>query len=155
MALYRITRRCGHDDEVQLYGTNARGQRDMQAEQEAQRLCRPCLDKERATVASEHAARAADLGLPELTGSPKQVVWAETLRAGALTEVDAWKAEVDAWVAEHPDAADEAATLGAAVDAAVRNHTDAKWWIDYRATLLHNLRKEAQGTHDEDSEDAS
>jgi len=43
---------------------------------EAQKLCRECYQAELAKQNAKAAAAAAEMGLPELTGTEKQVVWA-------------------------------------------------------------------------------
>lgn len=55
--------------------------------------------------------------LPKLTGSPKQVAWAEDLRRDGITKIGR----------HYHDPA-----LRDLVIAALQRHTDAKWWIDTR-----------------------
>lgn len=89
MSKFQITRACGHDEWVQIYGPNK--DRDWKAQAESRRLCRDCYEAElKAKRAAEAVARieaakaAADEAeagnLPTLTGSEKQITWAETIR---------------------------------------------------------------------------
>ena len=83
---------CGESGEV--YGRNRRDA-DYQAKraEEAGRLCAACyarqLEAERAAENAAAAEATAQLGLPDLTGSPKQVAWATTLRDKGLPKLAA------------------------------------------------------------------
>lgn len=89
MARYTITHTCGHTSQAQIYGTNSHGERDRKQEWLGRGLCADCLSAERAEQSARAAAAAAEAGLSPLVGSPKQIAWAETLRAQVLTAVDA------------------------------------------------------------------
>ncbi len=71
MGWQTITYQCGHQEEKQMYGPYA--ERDRKAEWMGRDFCPEC----RAKKAAEQSAAA---GLPELTGSPKQIAWAQTVR---------------------------------------------------------------------------
>jgi hypothetical protein len=78
-----ITRACGHEETVAIYGPYK--DRERRLEYEATRLCADCY---RAQKAAEQAAAKdevadviAQLGLPELEGTPKQIAWAQSIRA--------------------------------------------------------------------------
>lgn len=92
MALYDITRACGHDEEIQIYGTNSHGERERQAKYEATKLCADCykeaMDRKRTEENAKAAQAAQDLGFPKLTGSDKQVAWAESIRAKLIKEAE-------------------------------------------------------------------
>ncbi|WP_157528670.1 hypothetical protein [Nocardia sp. NRRL S-836] len=95
---------------------------------------------------------APDAALPELTGSPKQVAWATTLRADALAHLDEFRAGMAAHVATHPEAAVEQAANNAALDQVIAGHTAASWWIDMRHAkpegIAYELRRDAQALLD-------
>ena len=123
MAQYTITRRCGHTETIQLYGSNTHGQHERRAAREAERLCTPCYRAQRAEQAQQAAAA---LDLPEITtGSPRQITWATQLRARAVQALG-----------EH------AAT--APVRAVLQDHTDAHWWITHRHDLPEAILTEAE-----------
>lgn len=69
--------------------------------------------------------------LPPLTGSPRQVAWAEDLRARAIQDLRVFRETKPglgrglALMLYHRDGPD-------AVDAAILAQTDARWWIDGR-----------------------
>lgn len=122
MSWYTITRACGHEDEVDIRGTDAHGERARKADWLAQDDCYACKRAARQDRQDQLNARAAELagaeGWPRLTGSPKQIAWAQDLRATMIA----------ALVDECGDRDDIAAPLIAAI---LRN-TAASWWIDRR-----------------------
>ena len=83
MAKYTVTRACGHDEVVVLFGKGR--DREWRLENvEPSKLCTECyqveLARQREKENQEAAEAAKEMSLPELTGSEKQVTWAETLR---------------------------------------------------------------------------
>lgn len=121
--------------------------------------CQDCKREEHDAQNAEAARRNEAEGLPTLTGSPKQVAWAETIRATALSDLALFysvfearasgyffdspemeaivaQARVDAttfrYVAE--DMFDKVGTLQrcAAFIRILRAQTSAAWWIDHR-----------------------
>lgn len=86
MAKYTITHVCGHTSTADLWGTVAT--RQSRADKLGEKPCPACLaaarQAEHAAQSTKAAQEAQAAGLPALTGSPKQIAWAETLRAEAL-----------------------------------------------------------------------
>lgn len=82
MAKYQITRACGHTESVQIAGKTS--DRDRQVAHEESRLCYACYQAqkaaERAAESAKAAAEAATSGFLALTGTEKQIAWAETIR---------------------------------------------------------------------------
>ncbi len=81
MTKYTITHECGHTEEIALFGKSS--ERDRRIKWLESRPCRDCLrnsEIERAKVQGE------EFGLPDLTGSEKQIAWAITIRARKVTE---------------------------------------------------------------------
>lgn len=87
MAQYNIRHTCGHEETVQIYGTNVHGERQRKAEWLESKPCRDC---ERKAMREENLTGAA-----ELTGSDKQVSWANDLRAKAIGDIKAKLAKLD------------------------------------------------------------
>lgn len=121
MAHYTIARACGHTDTLQLYGPRA--ERERRIGWEEQRQCADCVAQAREDAAKIAAAHAASVGLPTLVGSPKQVVWAEQIRAKILPQIQALPVQ---------NAPADKAPIACAAQDAVLAQSAAAWWIDHR-----------------------
>lgn len=121
MAKYTINHICGHSVEIQLFGKYADRERRI-AYMETQE-CEGCR-RRKANAAA--AAAKADRGLPDLTGSEKQVAWANTIRENAYKALDCL-----APFSINDRAKDMVENWRAKMDA----ETSAKWWIDHRYDL--------------------
>lgn len=90
MAHYTVKFACGHTAEIQLFGKESERQRKIKYLEESG-MCPSCYKKqqEEAKKAAEAqaAAEASEMGLPELTGSEKQVVWATKIRNGLMESI--------------------------------------------------------------------
>lgn len=88
MAKVSIEHACGHTESHQLYGPGR--DRERKAAWLETTLCYACykeqqqLEREQASAAA--AEQAVDAGLPELTGTEKQVAWAERIRADWISQ---------------------------------------------------------------------
>lgn len=121
-------------------------------------LCEACWRVERdAKREAEHsaetmaaAALAAETGLPALVGSPKQIAWAESIRAKALAAnkpvslrpatqelADHFRITLEELVARQAEIND--AAIAARRD--LETETSAKWWIDNRDDLNGRVRQ--------------
>ena len=87
-------------------------------------LCPDCEREERAEQLKEQSEAA---GLPELKGSTKQIVWAESLRSEYITN-----GENMMKVYEAKGDTKNAAIFEQVRDYTLKNKTDAGWWIDRR-----------------------
>lgn len=123
MAWYDIEHICGHTSERQIYGPNVRGEREQRAKRFGEQACPACLQHERDKGNRVAAAQAEREGWPALTGSAKQIAWAQTVRAGA---VDDLAQRVKAAYAATP------ALIATATALLVGHSRDATWWIDHR-----------------------
>lgn len=122
---YTVTYSCGHNAEVQLYGSNAEREREI-AYFETRGLCPECYAAQKSADASAALESiVAELGpLPALTGSEKQVAWASKIRSAALSELLDWLT-----TSIKPEQRD----IGkACISAFAQANTDASWWIDRR-----------------------
>jgi hypothetical protein len=110
-------------------------------------LCWECEKRHRTAKLAAAGAVAAEAaqqaGLPALTGSAKQIAWAETIRAAALPAIEREAADSAALVggrrlvegnypAEAAALLTEVADAAALIVAEARAQTDASWWIDNR-----------------------
>ena len=82
MAKYQIKHACGHWETVELFGKRA--DREWNIERLEGRLCDECYNAQRKEKAD---ARNAELALPGLLGSEKQVAWANDLREKLVTQM--------------------------------------------------------------------
>lgn len=83
MAQYQVEHSCGCVKTYQLYGpTKERHSRIAWLETQE------CPDCRRERENAENAKKAEEAGRPELTGSEKQVAWANTIREKAVHELE-------------------------------------------------------------------
>lgn len=137
MAKYDVTYSCGHTAEISLFGPHKDRTRKIEWMQR-EALCPDCYQAARERERTEATAKAAEIAkadcLPELTGTPKQVAWAETIRARMTSELDKWYGQGQQ--AANDGKLAEAAQWQIAVAAQwyddVRAQTAATWWIDHR-----------------------
>lgn len=96
-------------------------------------LCPECLEAETARRNAENAQKARDMELPALSGSEKQVAWAETLRMEFIATFD--REGTNATCTREIDG--RTVTLSGAeyVDTILSSKTRATWWIDNRNSL--------------------
>lgn len=134
---YTITHTCGHREVVQIYGTNSHGERERKADWMASKPCREC---ERAAETASAKTQTEAAGLPALTGSPKQVAWAESIRAKAMMRLSDGLSHASGTEQERQAAY-------AALHTAVAKHTDARWWIDHQGGERTALREEYEAAY--------
>lgn len=137
MAQYNICHTCGHEETVQIYGTNVHGERQRKAEWLESKSCRDC---ERKAMREENLTGAA-----ELEGSEKQVKWANDLRANAIGEIKTKLAKIDTqYIAAPQDWKDAQRKAGEAIITALLAETGAKAIIDHRLDLVSHYGAVAQ-----------
>ena len=83
---YDVTYACGHEGEVELFGPSRVRQQKIRSIEKYE-LCPECAAKKRAEDAAKAAAENAANDLPALTGSEKQIAWAEQIRAQAVKAI--------------------------------------------------------------------
>jgi len=115
-----ITHACGHVATHQVYGLST-FDTEREATKLARRKCKACYTEVSAARAEAALAGVADLGLPDLIGSQRQVAWATTIRAEKL----ALRRTAS------PDSIERLTMM-----------TDAKWWIDRRGEKPAALAKD-------------
>ena len=110
-----ITHSCGHA-EHRIVGGYWAADKDREAGRLARRKCTSCVEEaKRSAAARVQLAALEQLGpvrLPPLSGSPRQVAWAETIRLQQLAALHRASPHV--------------------VEQAARRE-DARWWIDHRS----------------------
>lgn len=126
MALYTITHTCGHDEEIQIYGTNIHGEREAKAARLSATPCAACQAAE---------ARKSWGDLPALTGSDKQIAWASDIRDTILATLTEQMSRLEALSDEQLEQAGQG---GGALDKTrqaldqVKSEDKAHWWIEHR-----------------------
>lgn len=104
--------------------------------------CPECEQAEREKEAERLADEAKEAGLPALTGSHKQVVWAEQIRGAFLESIDKFWTMVNA--GQYGDLQDEKTRCAAKRFDATLNYIlsakrEAAWWIDNRAYTIRDF----------------
>lgn len=113
---YEIKHSCGCTETVDIFGTNVHGERDRKVERLESKPCRKCA----------HANDGE-----ELTGSDKQISWAQDIRHEMSNELDtlhAW-ATKNAKCDEHRKQFDDNFAVARENMAKI---TEARWFIDNR-----------------------
>lgn len=124
---------CGAS--VSVYGCNRATADRLAAWHTAQEhLCSDCQHEQHKQAAAEAAKANRAEGLPELTGSEKQQVWAEQLRAEMVLALEAEVAKAD------PAAPQYGALLLA--HERILGYARASWWIDNRSLSARGLLAE-------------
>ncbi len=140
MAWYYGTYSCGHEGRTQVYGPVKN--RQWIADRRFEGLCPECyqkhLEEEMERKNKEAAEKAKEMELPELQGTEKQVVWANTIRQQLIEK---FNNEIDGL-----DDKSLKMELFKILDYMLQNKTNASWYINNRYTLftflLEDLEKE-------------
>lgn len=131
MSKYDITRSCGHVETINIGGKVS--ERDNQAEYESGKLCYECYKAKQAEHRAAESKAAAEAsqsaGMPALTGSEKQVAWAQTIRAAAAQSLNALRTMLQA----APEANRKAADIALGIIDGTLARTSAHDWIESRA----------------------
>lgn len=143
MAKYDVTcPECGATYVVALFGKH--DQREWKLKN-FDWTCETCKAKARVEADKAAAVENQEEGLPVLTGSEKQVLWAEKIRRD---QIDATRAKVDELIAKRAESSDEAARKNGFRDLAdvkacilrafeeMCGQASAHWWIENRSLRL-------------------
>lgn len=135
---WTVKHACGHVVTHQIYGGTRAGK-----ERSAWLATQPCLQCKRDAELNAALNANAAAGLPALTGSERQVAWAEKIRhelipaverqiLGSLEELARVKTTTPADQAIY-DACIAAARAAVTAELdALRRRAEARWWIDHR-----------------------
>jgi len=128
MAKYTVTRSCGHEETVALVGKTK--DREWRLENvEASKLCYECYQEDLKRCHEEANREAAEVAkdnnYPALTGTEKQIPWAETIRIELLGRME----EI---IHNKRYGVDDASLLQSAIEHIKETKTTAHWWIDHR-----------------------
>lgn len=134
-----ITYACGHTVSTSILG-NAKD-RESKIEWLKDQICPACFraekEKQRAAEAAKAAADAAEMGLPSLVGSSKQVAWAETLRVAAFEVYQKFLSQAEKLIQtyaqkEMPLDRSRIDSCIKGFDALFSSQVAAEFWIDHR-----------------------
>lgn len=120
MAKYTITYKCGHTEEMQLFGKM--NDRDRKIAWYATQDCPECK-------AAAARAAAKERGLVELEGTAKQIVWAAQIRDKFIELSEQIKKQLET-KAEDPRVLELFTVLDDA-----KSNSKASFWIDNRDDL--------------------
>ena len=144
MAKYDITYTCGHSGVEQLYGPGTERRKHIEWA-EKNKACPDCYQAAQEKARAETAARAsqANADMPTLTGTDKQIPWAETIRAKARDLLQQVVGEYESLYRTAIDAAKFTKTSEpvptpeevASFAARILRQSSAKYWIDHRSDL--------------------
>lgn len=126
MAQYTITHTCTHSATVDLVGKT-----DERTRKIAWLKTQPCMTCKRTATATADAQAVQADTLPALTGSAKQVEWAQRIRIEGLKAVDQFVADTRVRAEKAGQVAAFEAQIAPMI-AKVRAQTSASWWIDNR-----------------------
>lgn len=157
MAWYYGTYSCGHEGRVNIIGKVK--DRQWKADRHFEKLCPECwrkhLEKERERQNEEAAIKAAEMELPELQGTEKQVAWANTIRQNIIERLDEL-AQNERDIREFNflyDCKLQGEDILKIRDFIIENKTKASYFIDARNEniyrILKNEMKEALKTDEE------
>lgn len=139
--------RC-NDNDVAVTGQNRKQAESKARWAESQGwVCEECAKAEKAAESVLAAERNAAEGLPPLTGTEKQVQWAETIRASKLEHLTRWLAgePVNGILHTLTDADQADPLFQPAVDA-LRGQDSAAWWIEHKGYAVDTLLVEIART---------
>ena len=132
MAKYYGTHTCGHEGVTNVTGPSKN--RQWIVDKHFERLCSACYEEhlvaERARINAEAEKKAKEMELPILTGSDKQVQWANTLRQNLIDEVEKKMEKIE----EFKGNRDLANQIFAYM---LETKTQATWYIENRLMADH------------------
>lgn len=153
-----ICNRCGREFTVHKTVCNSGAKESFIRWAESNiKVCRDC---EHAAQSEQAAAAAKAAGLPDLQGSPKQIAWAESIRAEKLEALNRYMQETVQDAKDNSNWPEsqitELAEILAGLIQEAKAFTSAKTWIDWRGDTaeqifvdLRRARKVKEGKSDE------
>ena len=147
MASYEVRYQCGHTGTVNLFGPTRERERKLEW-----LAGLPCRERQKAREEQQERERTEEMGLPELTGSEKQVSWATGIRLEKLDLLARRSEDIQARVEGYVKylereglSEDRIAKAKSRLEAASHNLwlvteiisrlsgiTEAHWWIENR-----------------------
>lgn len=141
MAWYEGEYSCGHEGRINIIGPGK--DREWKKERAFSGVCPECykkwLEEERQKTNLEAAEKSAEMELPELTGSEKQVAWANELRLRIFENLTEYLKKLEKYMIKNsiefaPNTDITSKELHNAFDWFMISKTEAKYWIGIRET---------------------
>jgi hypothetical protein len=133
---YTVKRSCGDSEIVQIFGTNAHGERDRKV---AWLESQPCYKHCQEQAVAAAILLSEKLELPKLEGSEKQIAWAITIRSKFVKSLMEWADEYSGRLARGikdnkitEEYAEDQRQLFIGLGQRMVSSTQAKFWIDNR-----------------------
>lgn len=140
MAWYYGTFSCGHEGRVNIIGSIK--EREWKKENAFSKMCPECYEKylqqERERKQLEAEEKAKEMELPDITGTPKQVAWANTLRQEFIDKVN----KIDENELKKYERLSgelhglKESEVKCIIDYMLLNKIDAKYWIENRGKVI-------------------
>lgn len=146
MAWFEGTYSCGHEGRTQIYGPVKN--RQWIADNRFSNMCPDCWEKhlieERKRKNEEAKKEAEKMELPKLTGSEKQVAWANTIRLEIIKNVEKdLEKHSDIIIFKKEKSNKKLDMINDALNYLLKNRTKASWFIKNRYKYLDTLLEEA------------
>lgn len=144
MAKTTINHSCGHSQVVELYGPLAERERKIEW-LEREGLCTACYRAAKDRERIEAAGKAADANqadcLPALEGTPKQIAWAEQIRAKVIPDIDKMVGNGLQKLSEReiPEGTEWQIGVITKWHDQIRARNQASWWIERRDCTAQDL----------------
>lgn len=151
MAKYSVTFSCGHTATIQLFGKETDRQRKIKWYEESG-LCPDCYRKqqeeEKKKREEAEAKEAKGLGLADLTGTEKQISWANSIRNSQIKDIEGYISNLNFHInayrknSEHEDRiadAEKMLTFLSTMENIIGEEDSAHKIIDWRNTRIATL----------------
>lgn len=135
MAQYKVKYCCGHEGYVNLTGTNK--QREQKLRYLEYNYCPDCYAKQKEEENKIALERSKEMELPSLTGTEKQVAWANTIRIQAIESIEKWLKELEKKAEDvSPELKEKAKNTLEEIyeiyEYGLKSFTDSEFWIEKR-----------------------
>lgn len=135
MPTYRGTFSCGHEGSVYVFTKNIpSSQREWIVERKFEGLCPECQaaqkQKEIEELNQKSMEESKELQYPELSGTPRQVAWANTLR---IKYIELFTRRMNRYAELSKN--EEVLRIHDIMEYMVKTKLNASWYIDYRYSM--------------------
>lgn len=145
MTYYERKYSCGHEGYVDIQG-KSKAERDWKADKEFLKMCPECFAKQKEEQNLKEMEKAKEMGLPELQGTFKQVLWASKIRNEWIEELKDYENNIDKFESEwcrwnHCMNQNVMENLSKIIDYLFFKMDKAELFIDNRYSLFYGLKE--------------